>query len=198
MYVILAFPYPRDQGVTQSLKCNTREKSRSRYETPTSASNPNQRQPAYKREAFLDLSPNPIQAVKIEEYFILLRLPINEVFHAVNDQPWIKQLNMIQYNPTLSGKEECCSYHDSKGHQIVYCRILWKYLEELVHQGFLTPSSLRCRGVKRSTSYPTATHDQPVQDNWVIWSFQWRQRSTSTINAICILIKFNIFYLIIK
>ena len=38
----------------------------------------------------------------------------------------------IQYNPTLPGAKEYCSYHNSKGHQTVHCRSLQKYLDLFV------------------------------------------------------------------
>jgi len=40
---------------------------------------------------------NPFQAFKKEEHFTLLRLPINEVFNVIKDQPWVKRPRLIQY-----------------------------------------------------------------------------------------------------
>jgi len=92
------------------------------------------------------------------------------------DWSWVKRPKTIRYNPTFFRAKEYCSYHDSNGHQTVHCRSLWKYLEELVCQGFLKEyvlyprGNLQCRTIKRSASYPTATHDHPVQGDWVVQS----------------------------
>ena len=78
-------------SANQFHKCgNDREKSK--YEAPANASNSNRGQPAYKR---LVLSLNPFQAFEMEEHFTPLRLPINEVFNAINDQLWVKRLKTI-------------------------------------------------------------------------------------------------------
>jgi len=72
--------------------------------------------------------------------------PINDVFNTINDQSWVRYPRTIQYNPTFSGAEEYCSYHDCKGHMTIYCWALRKYLKEFIQQGFfkkyiLTPEA---------------------------------------------------------
>jgi len=47
---------------------------------------------------------------------------------------------VLETNPvdlTSLKLEEYCSYHDSKGYNTIYCWSLWKYLEELIHLGFI-------------------------------------------------------------
>jgi len=102
-------------SVNQPLKCgNYGEKLKSQYEAPINASNPNRGQPAYKRHVFLVFSLNSVQAFKMKEHLRPLRLPINEIFNTIKDQAWIKRPKSIQYNPTLSGAEEYCSYHNKR------------------------------------------------------------------------------------
>jgi len=71
------------------------------------------------------------------EHITPLKLLINEIFNIIKDQPWVRRLRPIQYNPSLPRSEEYCSYHDRKGHQPVYYWALQKYLEELIQQDFL-------------------------------------------------------------
>ena len=90
--LFLAQPYIQLEEVMKSsanqpLKCDNGEKSTSQYEAPTNVSNPNGGQSAYKKQAFPVLSLNPLQAFKMEEHFTPLRLPINEVFNNIKDQP---------------------------------------------------------------------------------------------------------------
>ena len=71
----------------QSLKCgNDGEKLKLQYEVLTGANNPNRGHPTYKRQAFLVLPVNPLQAFKMEQHFTLLGFSINEVFNAIKDQ----------------------------------------------------------------------------------------------------------------
>jgi len=63
------------------------KKSVSPHEAADHAQDRNWGQPAYKRQALLILSRSPLQAYKPIEYFTLLRLPINEFFNTIKDQP---------------------------------------------------------------------------------------------------------------
>ena len=53
-----------------------------------------------------------------------LRLPINDVFSAIKDQPWVRGPKPIQHDSALSEVEDYYSYHDSKGHKIVHYKSL--------------------------------------------------------------------------
>jgi len=65
-------------------------------------------------------------------YFTPLKLPINEIFNTIKDQPQVRRLRLIMYDLILSGAEEYCSYHDGKGHKIIHHWGIQKYLEELI------------------------------------------------------------------
>ena len=73
--------------------------------------------------------------------------------------------NFEEITETFLEVEKYCSYHDSKRHQTIYCKSLWKYLEELVRQGVrpYPQGSLRCNAAERFISCSTATHDHLVQ-----------------------------------
>jgi len=66
-------------------------------------------QPAYKRQAFPVLSPSPLQSYRSMLHFTPQRLPINEIFNAIKDQPWVRRPRLIQHNPSLFELEEYCS-----------------------------------------------------------------------------------------
>ena len=88
-----------------------------------------------------------------------MRHPINEVFNAVKDQSWGRCLKPIQHDPALLREEQYYSFHESKGHKIVYCKILQWYLEQLVRQDFLkeyvlTPGAAASAG-QSNVSPPT-------------------------------------------
>ena len=111
--------------VNQSLKHdNDREKMNLQCESPTHVSDQNQGQPTCKKQAFPVLSSNPLRAFRMEQHFIPSRLPINEVFNAIKDQPWVRRPKPIQHDPTLSEVEDYCSYHDSKGYKTTHFRSL--------------------------------------------------------------------------
>ena len=65
-----------------------------------------------------------------------LKLPVNEIFNTIKDQPWVRPPKLIQHNFSLPESEEYCSHHDYKGYQTVHCWALRRYLEELVQHGF--------------------------------------------------------------
>ena len=87
-----------------------------------------------------------------------LRLSISEVFNVIKEYPWVRRPRPIQYNPSLSGTEEYCSYHDNKGHLIVHCKSLHRNLEELVRQDFLKEYILTLEasfGSRQSSALPS-------------------------------------------
>ena len=99
-------------------------KSKSPHEASAHVQDQNREQSAYKIQALSIFSPSLLQAYKMIEQFTPLRLPINEVFNTVKDQPWVKRLRPIQYDPSLPGIEEYCSYYDNKRHKIIHYRSL--------------------------------------------------------------------------
>jgi len=103
----------------------------SQSETLTHASNQNRGQPTFKKQVFLILSPSPLLVFRTEQHFASLRFPINEVFSATKDQPWVRRPKLIQYDPALFRAEDYCSYHDNKGHKTTHCKAfggIWKNL----------------------------------------------------------------------
>jgi len=99
--------------------------------------------------------------------------PHQRSLQTVNDLRWVRRPRPIQYDSSLFGAEEYCSYHDGKGQKTIHCQSLQRYLEELIRQGFLkdcpyTRSSFRIRTVERSASYSTTTRDHLIQSNRVI------------------------------
>ena len=75
------------------------EKFKPQYEATTRARNPNQGQPAYKRQTLPILSPSPFYNFKTKEHFTPLKLTINMVFNAIKDQLWVRRPKLIQYFP---------------------------------------------------------------------------------------------------
>ena len=94
-------------------------------------------QPAYKSQALSVLSPNPLQAFKMEQHLTPLRLPINEVFNSIKDQHWLSAQS--ESDTTLFSPEwkNIVFFNDSKRHKTIHCRTLQKYMEELIPKGFL-------------------------------------------------------------
>ena len=64
-----------------------REKSKFLHEASVHAQDRNRGKPAYKRQALQILTPSLLRAYKVIEQFTPLRLPINEVFNTIKDQP---------------------------------------------------------------------------------------------------------------
>ena len=48
-------------------------------------------QPTHKRQALPILPPNPLLDYRSMEQFTSLKLPINEVFNTIKDQPWVRR-----------------------------------------------------------------------------------------------------------
>ena len=69
--------------------------------------------------------------------FTQLNLPINQVFRAIQGQPWVKRPRLLKHDPTCPRVEEYCSYHDSWGFNTIQCCALKKHLEDLIRQGYL-------------------------------------------------------------
>ena len=87
------------------------EKSKSPHEASTHTHDQNQGQPTFKRQVLHILSQNPLQTYKaMQQHFTPLRLPINEIFNTIKDQPWIRHPRPFQYDPSLFKAEEYCSY----------------------------------------------------------------------------------------
>ena len=82
---------------------------------------------------------NPLQTFKMEQHFTLLRLPINEVFNAINEKPLVRRPRLIQSDRTFFGVEEYCSYCDSKGHHAVHCKNLQRYLTKTPSKSTFLP-----------------------------------------------------------
>jgi len=133
------------RSANQSLKCgNDGEKSKSQREILTNADHTNRGKPTYKKQAFAILSSNLFQAFKREEQFTPLRLPINESSIPSRTSRGLKargQSNMTLY--TLERKITLLIM--TMRHQTIHCRILRKYLEELIRQGFLKEYVLTLR-----------------------------------------------------
>ena len=112
-------------------------KSKSPHESSAHAQDRNWGQPAYKRQVLLILSLSLLWAYQSMDQFTLLRLSINKVFNAIKDHSWVRHPRPVQYDPLHPRVREYCSYHDDKGHKTIHCRSLRRYLEELIHKGFL-------------------------------------------------------------
>ena len=63
----------------------------------------------------------------MDQHFTLLRVPISEIFNNIKDQPWVKRSGSIRYDPSLPKAEEYYSYN-CKGHRIIHCWAIQKYL----------------------------------------------------------------------
>ena len=72
-----------------------RGKSKSPHEVSTHAQDQNRGQPAYNRQELSILSPSPLRSYQLIEIFTLLRLPINEVFNIIKNQPWVRRSRPI-------------------------------------------------------------------------------------------------------
>ena len=117
--------------------CDDGEKSKPQYEVTAGTRNLNRGHLAYKKQALPVLSLNSLQAFKLIEHFVPFKLPINAVFNAIKDQPWVRRPRTIQYKLALPGVEEYYFIHDSKGYRTIYCKNLRRYMKVLVCQGFL-------------------------------------------------------------
>jgi len=184
MYVAVTSLYPWDRRVTScpepSLIYSWRKWWRA---LPTSLSNAATMERSWNRNTKLQSMPvTPIgdnlptkdrrsrSSHRIHSKFSRWRLPINEVFNAIKDQPWVKHPKPFQYNHTLSGAEEYCSYHDGKRHQTVYYRSLRKYLKELIAKASSGHYPERQPPVHDSQALcllPNSNTWYPVQGDWV-------------------------------
>ena len=81
------------------------EKSKPQYEATTRA-RPKLGAAHLQQSGAPILSPSSLQTFKPTEHFTPLRLPINEIFNDIKDQPWFRHLRPIQNNPALPGAEE--------------------------------------------------------------------------------------------
>jgi len=64
-------------------------KSKSTHEVSDHAPDRSREQAPYKKHALSILPPNPIQNYRSIEHFTPLKLPINEVFKIIKNQPWV-------------------------------------------------------------------------------------------------------------
>ena len=120
-------------------------------------------QPAFKKQTFLILSPNPLWAFKAEQYFTLLRLPFNEVFNATMDQPWVRpqsQSTTTPHSPEQKSIIPSMKARGTKSSTIEVSDGTWKNLSSKLPQKvrIYTRSSHQCRTTKRSASYSTTTY----------------------------------------
>jgi len=107
------------------------------------------------RRAPPNSSYNMFHAYGAEEFFTPLKLPIEEVFQAIKDEPWVKRPSPIQNDPSRLGSKEQCSFHDGMGHKINQCRSLWRYLESLIRQYYLKDFILNHRATSESGQLTT-------------------------------------------
>jgi len=56
----------------------------------------------------------PIRAYWVDDNFIPLKLPIQDVFEAIKGQPWVKHPKVKQNDPARLGTKDYCSFHDNK------------------------------------------------------------------------------------
>ena len=91
-------------------------KSKSPHEASAHSQDRNRGQPAFKKKVLPIHPSNSLRTNNpMEQHFTSLKLSINEVFNTFKVQPGVRCPRPIQFDPSLSGAEEYCSYYDSKG-----------------------------------------------------------------------------------
>jgi len=84
----------------------------------------------------------------VDDSFTPLKLPIQDVYEAIKNQPWVKRPESKQHNLARPGAKDYRFFHDNKGLQTSQFRSLRKYLKDLIQQGylreyFLTPEATK-------------------------------------------------------
>ena len=68
--------------------------------------------------------------------FTLLKLLIDQIFHVIKHQSWVKLPKPVKHD-TDSLKAGNCSFHGSRGHATRYCWALKRHLKNLIQRGYL-------------------------------------------------------------
>ena len=74
-------------------------------------------QGTFKKQPSLHPQQNKPRAYQISDSFAPLKLLIQDIFKAIQDQPWVSHLNVKMHDSVRLGAKDYCSFHDNKGHR---------------------------------------------------------------------------------